>query len=128
MSEYCPDRWDFVGIFHQDKLKVVKVIGEWHGSFTSGTSWRMNSGIKSVEKSEQYTDETPVWDVIGFSGSVYRVADVNLGVGSYPRSIVEDYQRQIRENDKFKDHEIRIIQVLPKDMNAFMKEHGVATD
>ena len=71
-NQHTPAEWCLVRI--NDDL--VKVFGSWRGGYTSGDSWRMNSGIKSVEEKENH------YRFIGYSGSVYVCWKKNYGIGS----------------------------------------------
>lgn len=63
--EYIPDNWVIIRIQHQGET-YHKVLAGWTGSYTSGDSWRMNSGITKV------VEEPLHWLFHGVSGSVYR--------------------------------------------------------
>lgn len=82
MSNYNPDRWVILEIINpEDKVKttekVYKVFGGWYGGYTSGDSWRMNSGItKVIEDGELY-------HLHGYSGSVYTVHKTSYGMSGY---------------------------------------------
>jgi len=62
---YTPDNWIILemetpesGIFH-------KILGGWSGGYLDGNSWRLNSGVTTVEEHEDH------FAVHGYSGSVY---------------------------------------------------------
>ena len=64
MSEYTPDNWVMI------KCEAVegtyyKIIGGWSGGYTSGSSWRVNSGVVKAEETENF------YHFQGSSGSVY---------------------------------------------------------
>ena len=48
MSEYLPDSWVELKINHEGQT-LYKVLGGCSGGYLDGDSWRMNSGIVSVE-------------------------------------------------------------------------------
>ena len=60
---YSPDFWCIVKIDGPDPH--YRVFGSWSGSYTSGSSWRMNSGIVRVEL------EGDLYLFYGSSGSIY---------------------------------------------------------
>lgn len=64
MSEYLPDNWVVLKINHEGKT-LYKVLAGWSGGYLDGDSWRMNSGIVSVET---FGD---LYGFYGLSGSVY---------------------------------------------------------
>jgi hypothetical protein len=67
MSEYSPDSWVVLKIKPgKGMFPFYKVLAGWNGSYTEGSSWRLNSGITLVFDRE---DEIHFY---GESGSVYR--------------------------------------------------------
>lgn len=50
MSNYFPDNW--VVIFINGDQPHYKILAGWSGSYTSGDSWKLNSGITRVEKND----------------------------------------------------------------------------
>lgn len=72
---YIPDNWVVVKLKGDDPH--YRVLAGWSGGYTSGDSWRMNSGIVRVEESSE-TFETndriyivEYFDFYGSSGSCY---------------------------------------------------------
>jgi len=63
---YTPDCWVLVKIGYSTGEAFYKVLAGWSGSYLNGDSWRMNSGITTVE------DDGDYWNFAGESGSVYR--------------------------------------------------------
>lgn len=62
-QNYFPDNWVIIKV-NGDK-PFYKILAGWSGGYTSGTSWRMNSGIERAElKGDQ-------WLFYGSSGSCY---------------------------------------------------------
>ena len=66
MNEYIPDGWSIIHLSVEDEYFV---FGSWSGSYPVGASWRVSSGIKSIE----YHDG--VYHVFGYSGSVYHLSE-----------------------------------------------------
>lgn len=66
MTEYNPDSWVVLKMTHKDQI-IYKVLGGWSETYTSGSSWRLNSGIERAE----YDASNDVWKFYGSSGSVY---------------------------------------------------------
>lgn len=63
---YHPDNWVVIRIqLNEHAFPIYKVIAGWSGSYTTGDSWRMNSGITRVEAAGKY------WRFYGSSGSCY---------------------------------------------------------
>lgn len=62
-KNYFPDNWVIIKIKGDDPH--YRVLGGWSGGYTTGDSWRMNSGITKVEfENDQYIFH-------GSSGSKY---------------------------------------------------------
>ena len=60
---YIPDKWVIIKIKGEDPH--YRVLAGWSGGYTTGDSWRMNSGITKVEfRHDQYI-------FYGSSGSQY---------------------------------------------------------
>lgn len=70
---YKPNYWCVIDTGH-----CYKLFGSWSGSYLSGASWRLNSGITSVEEDDDY------YYFNGHSRSVYKCRKDNYGchVGS----------------------------------------------
>ena len=64
MTEYSPENWVIIKIEGDDPH--YRVLGGWSGGYTTGDSWRMNSGITGYEFDGDY------WYFKGSSGSVYK--------------------------------------------------------
>jgi len=94
MSDYYPDRWILLKTGDE-----FKIFGSWCGGYTTGDSWRMNSGIKSVSVDIQnrIDAEQDIWSdyfspddtlrgvykVYGYSGSVYHCPFASYGANIY---------------------------------------------
>ena len=81
-QNYFPDSWVVLKI-KQGKLDsgFYRVLGGWSGGYTTGDSWRMNSGISKV------TEDGDNYKFWGHSGSCYvchkdsyRLTMANIGV------------------------------------------------
>ena len=64
MSEYTPDNWIIIKVNGDDPH--YRILAGWSGGYTTGDSWRMNSGITRVEQDKEY------FHFYGSSGSVYH--------------------------------------------------------
>lgn len=65
--EYKPDAWVVVKITPKNgKPEHYRVFAGWYGGFTTGDSWKMNSGITLVE------DKHSHYVFHGSSGSIYK--------------------------------------------------------
>lgn len=64
-----PHGWVIVKItdtFTDEHPPIYKVFASWRGGYVDGDSWRMNSGIKSVEETDTH------FIFHGYSGSEYH--------------------------------------------------------
>jgi hypothetical protein len=94
MSNYTPDRWVIVEINSTEHGKIRKVLGSWYGGFAGSDSWRMNSGIQEVIDRGQY------YDIVGYSGSIYKCYKGSEGMSSYTSRVYEDYKKQLEESTR----------------------------
>lgn len=69
MSTYQPDSWKIVVIDSAKYGKIYKVLASWYGGFTTGDSWKLSSGIESVEITEG--EYGKIYTMPQSSGSVY---------------------------------------------------------
>ena len=81
MTEYFPHCWVVIRMIYKDDV-IYKVLGGWNGSYTTGDSWRLNSGIERAE----YDITQDVWRLYGSSGSVYvcQPDQYGLRTSTYP--------------------------------------------
>lgn len=79
-----PDKWLLLEI-QSETQTFLKVFGVWSGSYLCGDSWRMNSGIVSVEKSDKdYT-------FVGYSGSRYTCSKDMYGTTAYGSGVLQEF-------------------------------------
>ena len=64
MREYNPDKWVMLKFNHNGE-DIYKVLASWYGGFTTGDSWKLNSGVTKVEQ------DGNLFLFHGSSGSVY---------------------------------------------------------
>ena len=91
MSDYTPDKWAIVHITSKDHPTIDKVVGSWYGNFTGGDSWRINSGIEKVVDTEN------VYEVHGYSGSVYYCKKGCEGMSAYTEMVMNNMATQLEE-------------------------------
>lgn len=73
MKEYRPDNWVILKIKAPTET-FYKVLAGWSGGYLDGDSWRMNSGIDSVDEIEK------AYMFKGSSGSIYTCGKNSYGV------------------------------------------------
>lgn len=64
MNSYIPDNWVVIKFLDDDPH--YRVLAGWSSGYTTGSSWRMNSGIVRAEHDEDYIK------FVGSSGSSYK--------------------------------------------------------
>jgi hypothetical protein len=69
-----------------DQGVIYKLFATWFGGYIAGDYWRLNSGIAKVEPVEGLSVDAV--DVIGDSGSVYRVVIDLEGTSAYTGSVL----------------------------------------
>ena len=84
---YAPDKWLLIKIRGTDPH--YRVFGSWSGGYLDGDSWRLNSGITSVEEVGDY------YYFHGNTGSVYKCHKEAYGATVYGYSVA---QRYVHEN------------------------------
>jgi hypothetical protein len=84
-----PERWVVLKINGPETY--FRVFGGWRGGYTSGDSWRMNSGIVGVEEDDEY------YYFEGHSGSCYQCHKNGYGLkddmyyfSSYVQKVLEN--------------------------------------
>jgi len=63
---------------------IYKIMGSWDGSYLSGESWRVSSGISKIE------DKGSHLYVQGFSGSIYVVRKQGRGLNVYAMGVLQE--------------------------------------
>jgi len=92
MSDYTPDRWVIVEI-NSEHGKLRKVLGSWYGGYGGSDSWRMNSGIEEV------IDQGEYYDVVGYSGSIYKCYKNNEGMSGYTRMVLSGFIEEAKKEN-----------------------------
>jgi hypothetical protein len=90
---YTPEKWVIIKIQKPDKT-TYKVLGMWRGGYLDGDSWRLNSGIKSVEKTKKH------FEVHGHSGSVYICGRNGYALTGYGATVARGLEGQSTEEVK----------------------------
>ena len=85
-----PEQWVVVKL-NKDNETIYKVYGTWRGGYVSSDSWRLNSGIKDTEQTDDH------YDFIGYSGSIYHCHKKLEGrdrMGPYLNGVLDDILEQ----------------------------------
>ena len=97
MSMYTPDRWvvlEFNGPSMSEP--VHKVFAGWYGGFTSGESWKLNSGIVKTKRNGKR------WDFEGYSGSLYRCHEQGYGMSGYMTNVLSTFRARLQDGTTIK--------------------------
>ena len=85
---YTPEEWALVKIGGTDPH--YRVFGSWRGGYLTGDSWRLNSGVVSVEEDGDY------YLFHGHTGSVYSCHKEAYGIRSpWNASVLGDYASEL---------------------------------
>jgi len=63
---YTPDNWVVLKLQEDNSEIIYKILCGWSGGYTTGDSWKINSGIVRIVETKDY------YLVHGYSGSVYE--------------------------------------------------------
>lgn len=94
MMTYTPEAWVPVLIESEKFGKVYKVFAGWYGGYLGSDSWKLSSGIESIQISE----DGSVLTMPQSSGSTYIVGmrtDVTMLMGA----VFEGFEKQAAENN-----------------------------
>ena len=103
MSNYHPDRWLVVKI--NSDQPHYRVFGTWSGGYTTGASWKLNSGITKISEEGQY------YNFEGSSGSVYECNKSSYGATAYGYGVLMQMIKDSAEVNKVD------IEILPEETN-----------
>lgn len=107
MSSYTPDRWIVLEIKHPNREPVRKLFAGWYGGFTTGDSWKLNSGIVNIRVDEFGS----LYEFDGLSGSTYYCDANNHGLSSYMLEILDSW-REHAPHIEFKKIELELLEVV----------------
>jgi hypothetical protein len=103
---HTPDKWMLVRVLGTDPH--WRIFATWSGVYTHGDSWKLNSGVESVEVKDEY------YDFVGYSGSVYRCSKAAYGVTTYGMGVLADLVYK-------SDGTVEALWEEPKDILALME-------
>ena len=88
-----PDNWIILKIKDDELGTYYKVLAGWSGGYTTGDSWRMNSGIDKIEQTDTH------YDFISESGSVYHChkqgETVRMNIGGVLNQLMEKWPDKV---------------------------------
>ena len=110
---YIPDKWAVIKLTKQEEV-LYKVAASFCGGYTHGDSWKINSGIVSVEETETH------YDFIGYSGSTYRCRKGSYGVSMLTASVLKNLEESLPYSVTF--------EVLPEDTDFACFEYSAVVE
>lgn len=104
---YSPALWQGIKLTHEGK-DIYKILGTWYGGYGGSDSWRLSSGVVSINEIDE-----DHYEVINHSGSTYICHKKAEGMGGYTSSIYAGFCKQADEsNGKFKIELVSIDELL----------------
>lgn len=70
---------------------LVKLFASWDGAFAIGEQWQLNSGCVQI------FPRGDVYDVLGYSGSIYRIRNEQGSLNSYTRMMYDKIVKQLSD-------------------------------
>ena len=101
MSAYTPDVW-VVLEFTTPAETFRKVFAGWYGGFAGSNSWKLNSGITTTRKVDEW------FEFDGYSGSTYRCHPNNYHMSGLMQGV---YTAWMKQADERGDVKIRILEL-----------------
>jgi len=104
MSIYTPDRWVIVKLSGDTVGQpYYRVLGGWFGGYLGSDSWRMNSGITKITKTDYG------YEIFGESGSSYQCHTATERLSNYTASIFGSLKQQAIDSGK--DIKLEIVNI-----------------
>lgn len=112
MSYYNPDSAVVIKVTH-DNDTHFRVFGGWLGGYTTGSSWRVNSGVAKVEHDKEY------YYFYGESGSIYKCRKGSDYFDSYLSGVLNNLCGSVKENGG--DTEVYVLDETLSDKMAWIE-------
>lgn len=91
MTTYNPDKWMLVKLTNNEGKFHHRVFAVWSGSYTTGDSWKLNSGITKILEDEDF------YKFEGSSGSVYHCRKGMYGSTGYGHSVIRNIVEESKD-------------------------------
>lgn len=99
-SIYTPDYWKVIKVTNNETEAVhYRVICSWAGSYMWGSSWKISSGIETIE------DRGDTYESKQTSGSVYILRKNREGISGIMEGILSQYSELPEQNIETLDSE-----------------------
>lgn len=90
-KHYVPDVWVIVKISATGEDTVYKILAGWYGGFAGSNSWKLSSGITSVEVDPDFPEQTNYHQS---SGSTYICHKGSYGFSSMTSGMFSNWVKQ----------------------------------
>lgn len=85
-NTYTPDYWKVIKVTNNETKEFhYRVICSWSGSYMWGSSWKISSGIETME------DRVDTYESKQTSGSVYILRKTREGISGIMEGILSQY-------------------------------------
>jgi hypothetical protein len=99
----------------KDRSVHYRVFAIWYGSYTSGESWKLNSGITQVYQSEEY------YEFLGSSGSSYHCNKKAYGTSGYGTGVLNNLIENSSEHVLIEPlYDIEDINTIPELLKPYL--------
>lgn len=95
-KHYVPDVWVIVKITLTSKAPHYKILAGWYGGYGGSNSWRISSGITSVEADPDFPEQTHYHQS---TGSIYICHNGTYGFSSMTSSMLASWVKASDEGD-----------------------------
>lgn len=103
----------------------LKLYSSWFGGCFGSDRWRLNSGIKKVEKTVKKNEEGieyPIYTIYGYSSTIYEVGN-NVGTSNWTFNNVQELFKKIPDFIDVKiiyefDEVIKLMEELVKETES----------
>lgn len=93
-KHYVPDVWVILKITFKNDKPLYKILAGWYGGYAGSNSWKLSSGITSVEQDPDFQDQSHYHQ---YSGSTYITNKCNYGFSSMTSSMLASW---VKESDE----------------------------
>lgn len=90
MSKYTPDSWVIVKIQSKTYGTLYKVLAGWSGSYLYGASWKISSGIVTLEDKGEY------YESLQDSGSTYTLYKSSERMSAIMASTFASFEERLK--------------------------------
>lgn len=92
MSTYTHHLWTILEITPPSGEKLYKIFATWRGGYTTGDSWKLNSGNEKIVKDIARGYEC--YHVHGYSGSIYELHKDGYGLSAYSSGVLQQFLKE----------------------------------